>query len=137
MKSRCFHRTESCLFRFFFPSCFYSAWIKLCLLYLSRAFVKSLDVLYLECKSRSLILSQTHWTLQTSMKYQTSWTALVLCSSSVPVDYLDLSVNFQEHSGSVGSTQLWFQSKTHHWLTNRSKKRLFRPSKVTFNFGSS
>ena len=113
MKSRCFHRTESCLSRFLSPSCFCHMRAKLCLLYLSRTLVKSFGSPYLECKKKpyNFYCDKDCRPRQISIKMLI---CICLCSSSVLVKCPDISVYSPGHCGSYfrGWTVLIFYSST-------------------------
>lgn len=125
MKSRCFQRTESCLFRFLSPSCFYSTVCGQSCAYLSRAFVKSLGNSYLECKNTELEIRQRQRSLATIYKMLETLICISWCSSSLPVQCPDLLVYFQGHSVSVETTLFWIciqAEKSFLFLKNKESK---------------
>ena len=112
---------NSCLSRFLSPSCFYCMRAKLCLLYLSTTFVKPSGGSYLECKNTELL---SGWqSIANIYEMLEELICLCLCSRSMHNDYPDLSVYFQEHSGSYSVLNVL--TSLIHYEANPAKKETY------------
>ena len=108
MKSRCFHRTKSCLCRFLSPSCFYCMWAKLGIQYLSRALVKSFDSRYLEHKNTGLSLQHRLQTMENTYKVlEKAISMQVLCLLNV----LTFEFISRDTSASMETAQICIQAQ--------------------------